>query len=205
MAARRTRGEQKRSASAGGLMGAVQSVVRRGLDKIAQVAAPNNDGLDAMDLLRAQHGYVDKLFARVQRAEGDERRAAFAELADMLAVHAAIEEKIFYPAVKLPATEDLLLESAEEHLAVKRVLADMLDMDADAEEFDAKLSVLEELVRHHAKEEEEAKLFPLLRVHVSGDLLAGLASEMIAMMVDLQQQGAPRRQVAAETAEAAPV
>ena len=37
-------------------------------------------------------------------------------------------------------TEDNLLESAEEHLAIKRVLADLLDLDVDDDTFDAKLS-----------------------------------------------------------------
>src|SRR3954462_1829275 len=105
MGAQKRRGE---SGKGSGLMGAMQSAVRRGLDRIARATAPDNDGLDAMDLLRAQHAYVDKLFARVERAEGAARREAFNELADMLAVHATIEEKIFYPAVKMPSTEELL-------------------------------------------------------------------------------------------------
>ena len=38
------------------------------------------------------------------------------ELADKLAAHAAIEEKLFYPAVMTDDTEDKLLEATEEHL-----------------------------------------------------------------------------------------
>ncbi len=61
-------------------------------------------------------------------------------MADKLAAHAAIEERLFYPAVESSKTEDLVLESAEEHLSIKRVLADMLSMKGRRRAFDAKLS-----------------------------------------------------------------
>src|SRR6185295_7836883 len=98
-------------------------------------------------------------------------------------------------------TEDLLHESVEEHLAVKRLLADMLDLDLDddedKEEFDAKLSVLEEQVTHHAREEEEAKLFPKLRRLLDADERAALGNEVLAMFEELITHE-PRRHVPEE-------
>jgi hemerythrin superfamily protein len=164
-----------------------------------------HDDLNALDLLNAQHRYVDKLFATIEQSSGAARDAVFRELADMLAVHATIEEKIFYPNVKTPATEGLLRESVEEHLAMKRTLADLMDLEVDSEEFDAKLNVLQEQVTHHAKQEEERKLFPLVRADQKSDFLAALAGEMIALMVALQQQGAPRYAVPSETAAPAQI
>lgn len=187
-----------------GLLASARQAVRSGLNKLSELAAPD-DGLDAMDLLKAQHRYVDKLFAQIQGSSGAAKAEAFRELADMLAVHATIEERIFYPSVRASDTEELLRESVEEHLAVKRVLADMLEADVDAEDFDAKLSLLQEQVVHHAREEEEGKLFPQLRASLDRDYLAGLAGEMIALMVELQQQGSPRDAIPAETSEAAPI
>jgi hypothetical protein len=73
------------------------------------------------------------------------------------------------------------------------------------ETFDAKLSVLEEQVHHHAIEEEEAKLFPMVRAAVDDDYRAALAGEMIALMVEAQEKGAPRNAIPAETDEAAPL
>ena len=186
------------------MLGAARDAVRGGLQRLAHLGA-GDDGLDAMDLLKAQHRYVDKLFAQVEGARGAQKASAFRELADMLAVHATIEERIFYPTVKMASTEELLHESAEEHLAMKRVLADLLAADTDSDDFDAKLTVLQELVVHHAKEEEEGKLFPKLRAEADPDLMAALAGEMIALMVELQQQGRPRDAVPSETAEAAPL
>jgi hypothetical protein len=156
-----------------------------------------------MDLLKAQHRYVDELFSRIQAAGGGRKMGAFRELADMLAMHATIEERIFYPGVKLRSTEELLRESAAEHLAMKRVLADLLDIAIDSHEFDAKLELLKEEVHHHAVEEEERKLFPILRAELDRDYMAGLAGEMIAFMVGLETKGAARNGVRRETRQAA--
>src|ERR1043165_7090722 len=65
------------------------------------------------------------LVAQIEAGEGDVK-GAFAELANKLAAHAAVEEQLCYPAVMVKETHELLHEAVEEHLAVKRVLADML-------------------------------------------------------------------------------
>jgi hypothetical protein len=101
-------------------------------------------------------------------------------------------------------TEELLRESVEEHLAVKRVLADLLTEDLDDEEFSAKLSVLKETVSHHAHDEEEQKLFPILRKQLTADELAGLGNDVLALFETLMQSE-PRMQVPEETDEAAPL
>jgi hemerythrin superfamily protein len=107
--------------------------------------------LNALDLLTEQHEEVDALFAQLE-AGGDNRQAAFVELADKLAAHATIEEKLFYPRVVSNQTSELLHQSVEEHLAIKRVLADLVTMDLDTDQFHAKLAVLKEEVTHHAHE-----------------------------------------------------
>ena len=161
------------------------------------------DDLDALDLLRAQHRAIDLLFRAIQSTKGTTKSTSFRELADMLAVHATIEEWIFYPGVRSAETEALLAESTEEHLAMKRTLADLLDEDVSGDSFDAKLSLLQEQVNHHAIEEEEAKLFPKVRAATDDDYRAALAGAMIALMVELQQKGAPWDAVPAEIDEAA--
>jgi hemerythrin superfamily protein len=179
--------------------------LNRGMQKVAEAVAPDDD-LNALDLLSAQHRHVEKLLAQVEQARGSRKQALFDQLADELAVHATIEEKIFYPNVLRPSTEALLQESVQEHLEVKRLLADMMELDPEDDDFDAKLSVLQEQVTHHAKEEEERKLFPKVRAELDRDLLAALASEMIRMMVEIDQEGQPpRTHIPDETAEAAPL
>ena len=165
------------------------------------------DMIDVLELLTSQHAEVDELFEQLEADPGD-RAALFEQLADKLAAHATVEEKVFYPAAMEAQTSDLLHESVEEHLAIKRVLADMLDLDPDDEddedEFDAKLSVLKEQVSHHAHKEEEAKLFPQLRQLMSEDERAALGNEVLAMFETLIDS-APRKQVPSEIAEPAPL
>jgi hemerythrin superfamily protein len=157
--------------------------------------------VNAIDLLTEQHAEVDKLIAAIEKGKGD-KQALFEELADKLAAHATIEEKIFYPAVKAGTTEELLHESVEEHLVIKRLLTDMMELDPDDDQFDAKLSVMKESIEHHAHKEEEKELFPKVKKLLTGEQLEALGGEMTAMFEDLMTQE-PRRQVPAETDEAA--
>lgn len=161
--------------------------------------------MNAIELLTEQHGEVDDLFEQIERAKDDGKKGElFRELADKLAAHAKIEEELFYPAVMSKQTEELLLESVEEHLAIKRVLADLLQLDVDDEHFDAKLSVMKEQIEHHAHEEEEKELFPKVEKLLTADELAALGGEMSSMFEELMT-GDPRLQVPAETSEAAPL
>ncbi|HVV48871.1 MAG TPA: hemerythrin domain-containing protein [Polyangia bacterium] len=161
--------------------------------------------MSAIDLLESQHREVEKLFAAFEKAKGEDRkRRLFEEIADKLAIHAAIEEHHFYPAVKAKRTEDILLESLEEHLAMKRTIADLLKLDASDETFDAKVTVLQEQVEHHVGEEEE-DLFPKVKKILSATELDALEQEMQAEQEELKEAGAPRASIPAQTGEAAPL
>jgi hemerythrin superfamily protein len=204
--ARKRAGGAARGGKQAGMLGSMRGMLNRGLQKAAELATPTDDAVDAIDMLKVQHRHVEKLFAQIESARGSRKRALFNELADMLAMHATIEEKVFYPNVKRDSTRDLLLESVEEHLGMKRTLADLLEMDVNGDDFDARISVLQEQVVHHAKKEEEGKLFPILRTELDSDFLAALAGEMIGLMVDLEQeQKPPRAHVPMETSAPAPI
>jgi hemerythrin superfamily protein len=160
---------------------------------------------DALELLMAQHDEVDAMIEEIESADDpDEKADLFRMLADAIAAHSTIEEKMFYPSVMHETTRELLLEATEEHLSVKRLVADMMDLDAADEHFDAKLTVLKEQLRHHAHDEEEDLLFPKVRELFDDDELAALGNELIAKYEELIAQE-PRRNVPEETREAAPL
>src|SRR5215471_853689 len=116
--------------------------------------------MNAIAMLKKQHKEVSALFTQLEKAKSAKtKQEIFDQIADALAVHATIEERHFYPAVKAKQTEDILRESVEEHLEIKRIIADMLELDGDDDEFEAKAQVLQEDVEHHV-EEEETELFP---------------------------------------------
>lgn len=163
--------------------------------------------MDAIEMLKAQHREVESLFKKYD-GKGDAaqkgKQHIFQEIADALAMHATIEEKHFYPAVKVKRTEDILLEALEEHLGIKRVIADLLKIDSSDETFDAKIKVLKEQVEHHV-EEEEGDLFPKVTKIFDVQELTAIAEQMQGTMKTLQAKGDPRKAVPAEIRKPAPL
>jgi hemerythrin superfamily protein len=170
------------------------------------VSKPRKQAVNALDLLTEQHDKVDELIEQLQDEElaDDRKLRIFRELADNVAAHATMEEQLFYPAVRAKQTEDILLESTEEHLAIKRVLADLLETDVGDERFDARIKLLGEEIEHHAREEEEGELFPKVRRLMSAEELTALGSEMLAMFERLMASE-PRKQVPKETRKPASI
>jgi hemerythrin superfamily protein len=140
--------------------------------------------MDAITLLKDDHKAVEALFKRFEKA-GDnafvEKRAVVDKIIEELSIHAAVEEQLFYPVTRatVPETEDMALESLEEHHIVKWVLAELDSMSPEDERFDAKVTVLIENVRHHAKEEEE-EYFPKVRDELGRKALGDLGDAMAA-------------------------
>jgi hemerythrin superfamily protein len=160
---------------------------------------------NAIDMLEGQHREVEDLFAKLEKADrGERKQKLFTLIADKLAVHASIEEEAFYPAVKAKRTEDILLESLEEHLGIKRVLSDLIDLDASDETFDAKAKILQEQVEHHVEEEED-DLFPKVRKIFDEETLVAIAQQMAMLQEELLAKGNPRLAVPTQTDEAAPL
>lgn len=120
----------------------------------------------ATALLREDHRKVRRLFSEYEDLEDDakpeEKKALFDAMNRELTIHATIEEEIFYPAMEEVRSEDadeLVKEAEEEHKIVKTLLEELSALDPSDEQYDAKVKVLTENVRHHAEEEEE-EMFP---------------------------------------------
>jgi hemerythrin-like domain-containing protein len=163
--------------------------------------------MDAIKLLTGQHREVEELFEQYEKAGERAKKSKTqlcAKIADALAIHAQIEERIFYPATKDARTEELLREAVEEHLSAKRLLADIIASDAGDEQLDAKMSVLKEQIEHHV-EEEEKELFPKVKKLLDAERLDELGEEMEQLADELREQGEPRMQVPGETDHPAPI
>lgn len=161
--------------------------------------------MDAIDLLRRQHHEMEHALEHVLEAKDPQvKKARFSDIADELSVHIASEEQVFYPAVKAERTEDILLESLEEHLSLKRLIADLIELDSADQTFDPKFKVLKEQAEHHHKEEEE-HLFPKVTKLLDSERRRALGEEMLALQKKLGRQGEPRERVANETEAAAPL
>ena len=155
---------------------------------------------DAIVLLKTDHKTVDKLFKQFEKL-GDgatkTKRQLVDKILDELALHAAIEEQHFYPVIrqKVEDVKDEVLEGFEEHHLLEVSMAELRTLDVEAENFDAKVKVLSELVRHHV-EEEEQEMFPKVREAMG-------RKELVALGDTLEQAraaGVPQPEAAPEMA-----
>ena len=163
--------------------------------------------MDAIKFLTQQHRQLDALFDEFENASDGAKKKKLElsrKVSDLLAVHAAVEEKIFYPAAKSARTEEMLREAVEEHLSVKRIIADLVELQEIDDEAEAKMSVLREQKKHHV-EEEEKELFPKARKLLGADRLRELGEEMEELAQELVDAGEPRLHVPDETERAAPI
>ena len=147
-----------------------------------QSSRADGRGTTATQLLKNDHATVKQLFARFEKlGEGaqETKQNTFSEIQRELETHSTIEEEIFYPAVRedVGGTEELVDESLEEHAVVKTLLRELSSLSAEDEEFDAKMTVLQENVEHHIKDEEE-KLFPKAEKLLGSDKLGALGVKM---------------------------
>ena len=115
------------------------------------------DKPDAIALLKEDHRKVEDLFEKFEKARDEDRKKSLArEICTELTIHAMIEEEIFYPSCHGQIEdEDLLDESYVEHDGAKVLVSELANSDPDNEFYDAKVSVLSEMIKHHVKEEEK--------------------------------------------------
>jgi hemerythrin-like domain-containing protein len=156
----------------------------------------------ALPLLRDQHRLVERIFQMFNRLRTkEERRACFEVLADHLAAHTEIEERFFYPAVKVKQTEPLLEHAVEEHLEAKQLISELLKReDADTREFSSKLKELQHAIQEHVREE-ESRLFPGVQALFTSEELDELGANMQGLFVQLIEME-PREEVPARASQA---
>ena len=145
--------------------------------------------MNAITLLKQDHGNVETLFKRYEALADDakptDKRDIVEKVITQLSVHAELEEQLLYPALRerLPEDGDVL-EGIEEHHVAKVLLWELDKLPATSERYDAKMAVLMEAIRHHVGEEEEdGGLFDQARKAFKGTEL----DEMGEKMADLRK------------------
>ncbi len=114
--------------------------------------------MDAVALLKADHRQVEEWFEKFGKSRSSAKKQQLAtNICSALTIHTQIEEEIFYPAF-LEATEDKDMhhEAMVEHEGAKRLIAELQGMKPEDDYFDARVTVLSEMIKHHVKEEEQA-------------------------------------------------
>ena len=116
---------------------------------------------DAVALLRADHKEVSELFDQFEKSRSAAKKQQLvAQICTALTVHAQIEEEIFYPEVQAALKDkELVPEARVEHQSIKDLIAAVQGVEPDGEDYDAKVKVMSEWVKHHVKEEQN-EMFP---------------------------------------------
>lgn len=150
--------------------------------------------VDALELLTADHEEVTQLFDDYEQlattdADDETRQELAEQICMMLSVHAAIEEEIFYPAVRESIEEDELVEEAEtEHQQVRDLITQIQSADPADEDYDDQVRALAEAVEQHVRDEED-EMFPKVResdmdLEEIGIELSDRKAELIAQLED---------------------
>lgn len=149
----------------------------------------NGASTDAVALIKSDHREVERLFKQFERDSGDRQENIARQICTALRAHATIEEEIFYPAF-LEATEEIDLhhEAEVEHEGVKHLIEEIESAGSSDEYFEARVSVLKEMVGHHV-EEEEGRGGMLSKAAKSDMDLAALGEEMSRRKSELMEEG----------------
>jgi hypothetical protein len=141
----------------------------------------------ALEMLKEDHDRVKKSFKEFEKLDREDAEAMqqlVQTVCEELKVHTALEEEIFYPAVRdAIEDEDIMNEAQVEHETAKMLIEQLENMGADDPNFHATFTVLGEYVMHHVKEE-ESEMFPQVK---KSDLdLEELGTRMRARMQELR-------------------
>jgi hemerythrin superfamily protein len=113
--------------------------------------------VDAIALLKADHRQVEAWFSQFSKSKNRSKKQQLAtQICDALTTHTTIEEEIFYPAfIDATGDKDTHHEAVVEHAGAKKLIAEIQAMSSDDDYYDAKVTVLSEMIKHHVKEEEQ--------------------------------------------------
>ncbi|MDB5857670.1 MAG: hypothetical protein JWQ76_1359 [Ramlibacter sp.] len=155
---------------------------------------------DAIDLLDADHKAVKQLFIDFNGlcedgAPAADKQAVALKICQALAVHAQLEEEIFYPAVRQAIGDDALMDEAMlEHAQAKDLIAQIQEMDPQDETFDGTVQELGKDIDHHVLEERE-QIF--LKARLARLDLRGMVPAMVKRKEQLKKKAAAPAKVAA--------
>jgi hemerythrin superfamily protein len=146
---------------------------------------------DAIALLKADHRQVEEWFEQFESTRSSSRKSDLAQkICAALKTHTMIEEEIFYPAF-LEATEDedIHHEAEVEHDGAKKLIAEIEGSGPDDDYFDARVTVLSEMIKHHVREEEKRDGM-FAKARSAGMDLKTLGEQLATRKAEIESDGA---------------
>jgi hemerythrin superfamily protein len=154
-------------------------------------ASSKTSAVDAIDLLKADHQKVKKLFDQLDSltkhgASDDEQGALVAKIRAELSVHESVENEVFFPAVReLLRKKEVLQEATQDQEEAGDAIQELGDLKPGESGYDKKVSELGRKIAAHAAEEER-DVFP--QVKNSNIDTKALGEKMTARKEDLKQE-----------------
>jgi len=150
--------------------------------------------MNAIELLTQDHEKLRGILPKLsdESVSSDEKQELLAIVEKELKIHSMVEEEIFYPAFKTAAKQDseakdMYFEAIEEHHLVDMLLPELKGLDGSTDGFKAKATVLQELIEHHAGEEEK-EMFVQARHLMDDRQLSDLGARISERKVQLEEQ-----------------
>lgn len=133
-------------------------------------------------MLTTDHREMLQLLRRIERTEDlDERRDIADTVIAEVMRHSVAEEMIVYPSVEehIAGGKDAVEHDKEEHEELVGVMKDLEGLDVTEGAFLEKVIEFEQLLDHHARDEEDEQ-FPKLREHIPQDQLIDMGKRVVS-------------------------
>jgi len=138
--------------------------------------------MNALNLLKKDHGSVRTLFSRFERTNKtdlERRNDLLAQIRREVQIHSRAEEEIFYPALKALNGEgrQLVSQALNDHKDINDLLMQISRLKLTAKNFDDRFEALFEIVDQHV-EEEEGEIFRFAEENCSQQQLEDLGRQI---------------------------
>lgn len=146
--------------------------------------------MDILTHIKKEHATFKKMMSKIEAAQGDNKKELFREFYAELIGHHEAEEHVLFPLVKENAKGEeveVVLEMIEEHNLGSYQFSILERTSVGNETWDAKFSVLKEVLNHHM-EEEEKEFMPLASKVVPKEMLTNILEEFETVLEKYKQE-----------------
>lgn len=121
--------------------------------------------MNVLEEIKKEHEEFKSLIAQIENSDGKKKKGLFEDLYAKIKGHHEAEEHVVFPVVKEKSSDEgkeIVMEMIEEHSLGAYQFSVIQKTSIDNETWDAKFSVLKEVLTHHM-DEEEKELFKQAR------------------------------------------
>ncbi len=146
--------------------------------------------MDILQEIKKEHDGFRKLMTEIENSKDDKKKTLFEKLYAELIGHHEAEEHVLFSDVKAKSDaegKEIVMEMIEEHSLLDYQLSVVQKTFVTNETWDAKFSVLKEIITHHLDEEEKT-LFKQAKKVLDKEILLEKYEPFEATMAEYQKK-----------------